>query len=623
MATEALETPPAQPERRVETVERVVVRFAGDSGDGIQLTGNQFTTTAAVAGNDLATLPDFPAEIRAPQGTLPGVSGFQMSFSSYDIHTAGDQADVLVAFNPAGLKVSLRDLKPNGTLILNRDAFSAKNLSKAGYADNPIEDGSLDGFQTFPIPVTTLTRKALHSLGLSSRDTDRCRNFFVLGLLFHLYSRSDEATVRWLEKHLKRKDLVEANRTAMKAGRAYGEATEAFAVTYKVEPATFEEGTYRNIMGNSALALGLVAASLKSGRPLVFSGYPITPASTILHELARYKEYGVITLQAEDEIAAMSACLGSAFGGAMAVTATSGPGVALKGEAMGLGVMTELPVVICNIQRAGPSTGMPTKVEQADLLQAMYGRHGECPMPIVAASSPGDCFMAAMEAARIAMKFMVPVMLLSDGYLANASEPWKLPEEAGLPDIPITLTTSSNNGDFMPYKRDPQTLARPWAVPGTAGLEHRIGGIEKEDLTGDVSYDPLNHQKMTTIRQEKVNAVADDIPEASVDGPDSGRLIILGWGSTRGPIAGALRRKRAQGKKVSWVHLRHLNPFPKNLGDVLKRFEKVLIPEMNMGQLEKLIRIEFLIDTVGMHKVQGKPFLSIEICDKIDEILEV
>jgi len=619
----SIEATEAQPPQQVESVERVVVRFAGDSGDGIQLTGNQFTTTAAVAGNDLATLPDFPAEIRAPVGTLPGVSGFQMSFSSFDIHTAGDQADVFVAFNPAALKVNLRDLKPNGILILNSDSFSAKNLEKAGYANNPIEDGTLEGFQTFPIPVTTLTRKALHELGLSSRDVDRCKNFFVLGLLFYLYSRSEEPTVRWLHKHLKRKDLIEANLLAMKAGRAYGEATEAFQTTFRVEPAPFEAGVYRNVMGNSALALGLVAASLRSGRPLVFSGYPITPASTVLHELARYKEYGVVTLQSEDEIAAMTSCLGAAFGGALAVTATSGPGLALKGEALGLGVMTELPVVVCDVQRAGPSTGMPTKVEQADLLQAMWGRHGEAPVPIVAANSPADCFMTAIEAARIALKYMVPVILLSDGYLANASEPWLLPEEADLPKLTSNIVANSDNGEYMPYKRDPKTLARGWALPGTPGFEHRIGGLEKEDVTGDVSYDPANHQKMTTIRQDKIRAIADDIAPAEIDGPESGRLLVLGWGSSRGPIAGAIRRKRAEGKQVSWVHLRHLNPFPKNLGDVLRRFDRVLIPEMNMGQLDKLVRIEFLIDAVGFHKVQGKPFMSHEIAEKIDELLEV
>jgi 2-oxoglutarate ferredoxin oxidoreductase subunit alpha len=620
MPTDVAETPA---QKSVETVDRVVVRFAGDSGDGIQLTGNQFTTTAAVAGNDLATLPDFPAEIRAPAGTLPGVSGFQMSFSSFDIHTAGDQADVLVAFNPAALRMSLRDLKPGAILIVNKDSFNGKNLEKAGYADNPLENGSLDGYRTFIIPVTNLNRKALHHLKLSARDADRCKNFFVLGLLFHLYNRSEEPTVRWLNKHLKRADLVQANLTSLKAGRAYGEATEAFQVTYRVEPAPFEKGVYRNVMGNSALALGLVAASLRSGRPLFYGGYPITPASTVLHELARYKEYGVLTFQAEDEIAAITSCLGAAFGGALAVTATSGPGLALKAEAMGLGVMVELPMIICNVQRAGPSTGMPTKVEQSDLLQAMWGRHGEAPMPIVACSSPGDCFEVALEAARIALNHMVPVIILSDGYLANASEPWKLPEESSLPGIEVKLITRPDNGEFLPYTRDPETLARGWAVPGHPGLEHRVGGLEKEDLTGDVSYDPDNHQRMTELREEKVQRIANQIPPVQVDGPESGRVLVLGWGSTRGPIAGAVRRKREEGKQVSWIHLRHLNPFPRNLGEVLRRFERVLIPEMNMGQLEKIVRMKFLIEPVGMHKVQGKPFLSVEIADKLDELLEV
>ncbi len=607
----------------VETLDRVVVRLAGDSGDGIQLTGNQFTTTAAVAGNDLATLPDFPAEIRAPAGTLPGVSGFQMSFSSYDIHTAGDEPDVLVAFNPAALKTNISDLKRGNILIVNEDAFNKGNLEKAGYASNPLEDGSLDGYRTFVIPITTLNRKALHHLGLSAREADQCKNFFVLGLLYHLYNRPDDVTMRWLEKHLKRQDLIEANRTALKAGRAYGEATEAFQVTYRVEPAPFEPGVYRNVMGNSALALGLVAASLRSGRPLFFSGYPITPASTILHELSRYKEYGVVTMQAEDEIAAIGACLGAAFGGSLAVTASSGPGLALKAEAMGLGVMVELPLIICNVQRAGPSTGMPTKVEQADLLMALWGRHGEAPAAVVAASSPGDCFDTALEASRIALKYMIPVILLSDGYLANATEPWRLPEEGSLPEMKVRMVTAGDNGDFLPYRRNPETLARGWAVPGEKGLEHRIGGLEKEDVTGDVSYDPDNHQRMVELRQEKIRRIAADLPPTAIDGPESGRLLILGWGSTRGPIAGALRRKRMQGKKVSWVHLRHLNPLPNDLGAILKRFERVLIPEMNMGQLEKLVRMNYLIEPVGLHKVKGKPFLSGEIAGKIDELLEV
>jgi 2-oxoglutarate ferredoxin oxidoreductase subunit alpha len=619
----ATETAEAQSTPRVETLDRVIVRFAGDSGDGIQLTGNQFTGTAAVAGNDLATLPDFPAEIRAPAGTLPGVSGFQMSFSSYDIHTAGDEPDVLVAFNPAGLKVNIGDLPRGNILILNEDGFTKGNLQKAGYDSNPLEDGSLEGYRTFVIPVTTLNRKALAELNLSTRDVDRCKNFFVLGLLYYLYNRSDEVTVRWLEKHLKREDLVEANKTSLRAGRAYGEATEAFQVTYRVEAAPFEEGVYRNVMGNSALALGLVAASIKSGRPLFFCGYPITPASTVLHELARFKEYGVVTVQAEDEIAAMSACIGASFGGSLAVTASSGPGLALKAEAMGLGVMTELPMIICNVQRAGPSTGMPTKVEQADLLMAMWGRHGECPAAIVAASSPGDCFETAMEAARIALTHMIPVILLSDGYLANASEPWKLPEESSLPEISVRMTTEKGEGEWHPYQRNPETLARPWAVPGTKGFEHRIGGIEKRDITGDVCYDPDNHQLMTNLRQEKIARIAAALPPTEIDGAESGRLIVLGWGSSRGPIAGAVRRKRMEGKQVSWVHLRHLNPLPRDLGQILERFDKVLIPEMNMGQLEKLVRMNYLIEPVGLHKVKGKPFLSGEIADKIDELLEV
>lgn len=619
----ATETAEAQPSSETKTLERVVVRFAGDSGDGIQLTGNQFTSTSAVAGNDLATLPDFPAEIRAPAGTLPGVSGFQMSFSSFDIHTAGDEPDVLVAFNPAALKMNLRDLKRGSMLIVNEDSFGKPNLHKAGYDSNPLEDGSLDGYRTFVIPITTLNRKALQDLKLSSRDADRCKNFFVLGLLYHLYNRSDDVTVRWLEKHLKRADLVDANKTSLKAGRAYGEATEAFQVTYKVEPAPFEPGVYRNVMGNSALALGLVAASMRSGRPLFFSGYPITPASTVLHELSRYKEYGVVTVQAEDEIAAIGACVGAAFGGALSVTASSGPGLALKAEAMGLGVMVELPMIICNIQRAGPSTGMPTKVEQADLLQALWGRHGEAPAAVVSASSPGDCFDAAMEAARIALKYMIPVILLSDGYLANASEPWKLPEESKLPELTVKMLTEAPEGGFHPYDRDPETLARPWAVPGIAGLEHRIGGLEKQDITGDVSYDPDNHQKMVELRQEKIRRIARGLPPTEIDGPDSGRLIVLGWGSTRGPIAGAVRRKREEGKPVSWVHLRHLNPLPDDLETILRRFEKVLIPEMNMGQLEKLVRMNYLIEPTGLHKVKGKPFLSVEIAEKIDELLEV
>ncbi len=616
------ETAQAPPQTAITKIDRVVVRLAGDSGDGIQLTGGQLTTSSAVAGNDLSTLPDFPAEIRAPAGTLPGVSGFQISFSSFDIHTPGDQPDVLVAFNPAALKVNVDELKPGGMLIVNSDAFQTKNLQKAGYAKNPLEDGSLDRFRTLAIPVTDLTRKALKELGLGTREMDRCKNFFTLGIIFHLYQRPEQTTLRWIEtKFAKDATMRAANLTAFKAGRAYAEATELFQTTYVVEPAPFPPGTYRNIMGNSALCLGLVAASIKSGRPLFYGGYPITPASPLLHELARYREYGVMTFQAEDEIAAISACLGAAFGGALAVTGTSGPGLALKGEALGLGLMTELPMVVVDVQRGGPSTGLPTKPEQADLLQALFGRHGESPLPVVAASTTGDCFDAALEACRIALTYMVPVILLSDGYLANASEPWKLPSEADLPVLPTRVVTTTD-GPFMPYERDPRTLARKWALPGTPGLEHRIGGLEKEDVTGNVSYDPENHERMVRLRAEKVQRIADDLPPTKVEGESAGDLLIIGWGSTRGAISGAIRRKRAEGKNVSWIHLRHLNPLPKDLGEILARFNKILVPEMNTGQLAFLLRAKYLREIVTQSKVQGRPFMSREIAETIDELLE-
>ena len=606
----------------VQKVERVVIRLAGDSGDGIQLSGSQLTTSSAIAGNDLSTLPDFPAEIRAPAGTLPGVSGFQISFSSYDINTPGDQPDALVAFNPAALKVNLSDLKPGGLLIVNSDAFQAKNLQKAGYAKNPLEDGSLEGFRTLAIPITDLNRKALSTSGLGTRDMDRCKNFFTLGILFHVYQRPEEATVRWIEKKFaKDASLRTANLTSLKAGRAYAEATELFQSTYVVDPAPFPQGIYRNIMGNSALCLGLVAASVKSGRPLFYAGYPITPASPILHELARYREYGVITLQAEDEIAAVSAALGGAFGGALSVTGTSGPGIALKTEAMGLGLMVELPLVVIDVQRGGPSTGLPTKPEQADLLQVMFGRHGESPLPVISCSSTGDCFDAAVEACRVALKYMVPVVLMTDGYLANASEPWKLPTEQEIPDFESRLV-AGGNGRYLPYERDPVTLARSWAIPGMAGYEHRIGGLEKEDVTGNVSYDPENHERMVKLRAEKVQRIADELPPTLIDGEPAGELLVVGWGSTRGAIMGAVRRKRAEGKKVSWVHLRWLNPFPQDLGDILKRFNRVLVPEMNTGQLALLLRAKYLVDVVSQSKVQGRPFKASEIAKKIGEILE-
>lgn len=611
------------PERtKVEKIDRVVIRLAGDSGDGIQLSGNQLSTSSALAGNDLSTLPDFPAEIRAPAGTLPGVSGFQISFSNYDIHTPGDQPDALVAFNPAALKVNLQELRPGGLLIVNSDAFNAKNLQKAGYARNPLEDSSLDGYRTIAIPITDLNRKALATSGLGTREMDRCKNFFTLGLLYHIYQRPENATLQWIEtKFAKDPASKQANLTAFRAGRAYAEATEIFQSTYVVERAPFPPGVYRNIMGNSATTLGLVAASIKSGRPLFFAGYPITPASPIMHELARYREYGVLTLQAEDEIAAMAATLGAAFGGALAVTATSGPGLALKGEAMGLGLMVELPMVIIDVQRGGPSTGLPTKPEQADLLQAMFGRHGESPLPILAASSTGDCFEAAMEACRIALKYMVPVILLTDGYLANASEPWKLPEESELPSF-VNRIVPQGLDRYLPYERDAQTLARAWALPGMPGYEHRIGGLEKAESTGNVSYDPMNHERMCRIRAEKVARIADELPPTVIDGDPAGDLLIVGWGSTRGAIQGAVRRKRNEGKKVSWVHLRHLNPLPKDLGEILGRFRKVLVPEMNLGQLSLLLRAKYLVDVVSENKIQGSPFKSAEIAAAIDQLLE-
>ncbi|HZI93836.1 MAG TPA: 2-oxoacid:acceptor oxidoreductase subunit alpha [Patescibacteria group bacterium] len=607
---------------KAEKIDRVVIRLAGDSGDGIQLSGSQLTTSSAIAGNDLSTLPDFPAEIRAPAGTLPGVSGFQISFSNYDIHTPGDTPDALVAFNPAALKVNISDLKPGGLLIVNSDAFQAKNLQKAGYVKNPLEDGTLEGYHTLAIPITDLNRKALKDSGLGTREMDRCKNFFTLGILFHVYTRPDDATVRWIETKFAKDPAVKAaNLRSLAAGRAYAEATEIFQTTYIVERAPFPPGVYRNIMGNSAICLGLVAASIKSGRPLFYAGYPITPASPILHELARYREYGVVTLQAEDEIAAVCAALGGAFGGALAVTGTSGPGIALKTEAMGLGLMVELPMVVINVQRGGPSTGLPTKPEQADLLQCMFGRHGESPLPIISASSTGDCFDVAVEASRIALKYMVPVILMSDGYLANASEPWKLPAESDIPEFEVRLKPAGTE-KYLPYLRDPKTLARSWVVPGTPGYEHRIGGIEKENVTGNVSYDPDNHELMIHLRAEKVQRIADELPPTRVEGDPAGRLLVIGWGSTRGAIQGAVRRKVAEGKKVGWVHLRWINPFPKDLGDILKRFDKVLVPELNTGQLALLLRAKYLKDVITYSKVQGRPFKAIEIAEKIDELLE-
>jgi 2-oxoglutarate/2-oxoacid ferredoxin oxidoreductase subunit alpha len=608
------------PQRKRETLEHAVIRFCGDSGDGMQITGSQFTNTVALYGNDIATFPDFPAEIRAPAGTLPGVSGFQVHFSSHDVYTPGDIVDALIAMNPAALKMNLADLKPNGILIVNLDNFEETDLRKAQMTVNPLEDHSLDGYRVFPVELGKLTRAALKDLGLDAKSMDRCKNFFALGMCYWLYNRSMETTLRWIEDKFKAKPaLVNANRTAMQAGYSYCEATEAFQTTYEIPPAKLAPGTYRNISGNSALAMGFVAASQKSGLPLFLGSYPITPASDILHELSMYKNFGVITFQAEDEIAAITSAIGAAYGGALGITTTSGPGMALKTEALGLAVAVELPLVVCDIQRGGPSTGLPTKTEQADLLQALFGRNSEAPVPVLAPSTPGDCFWIALEASRIAIKYMVPVIILSDGYLANGAEPWKIPEVSQLPDIAVKFET--NPEGFRPYKRNPETLARPWAVPGTPGLEHRIGGIEKQDVTGNVNYEPLNHERMVRLRAGKVAAIVQDIPDVVPAGDPSGDLLIVAWGSTYGSVAAAVRSQRDKGRRVGHVHLRHLNPFPKNLGDVLMRYDKVLVPEMNMGQLVMLLRAKYLVDAVGYNKIQGKPFKKSEIEQKIDEML--
>jgi 2-oxoglutarate ferredoxin oxidoreductase subunit alpha len=603
-----------------EKLEQAVIRFCGDSGDGMQITGSQFTNTAAVFGNDLSTFPDFPAEIRAPAGTLPGVSGFQLNFSSSDIYTPGDAVDVLIAMNPAALLTNVADLKPGGILIVNVDNFKEIDLKKAQAKTNPLEDHTLDGFRLFRVELTKMTRAALRELGLDAKSMDRCKNFFALGMCYWLYNREMDTTYRWLEDKFKTKPvLAEANRLAMRAGYAYCEATEAFQVRYEVPPAKLAPGTYRNMSGNSALALGFVAAAQQAGLPLFQGSYPITPASDILHELSMYKEYGVMTFQAEDEIAAISSAIGAAYGGALAITTTSGPGMALKGEAMGLALMLELPLVICDIQRGGPSTGLPTKTEQADLFQALYGRNSEAPLPVLAASTPGDCFWVALEACRIAIKYMVPVIVLSDGYLANGAEPWRIPKIEDLPKFPVTFRTDPEG--FLPYLRDPKTLARPWAVPGTPGLEHRIGGLEKQDGTGNVNYEPLNHEHMVRTRAAKVDGIAQDIPEAEPAGDPDGDLLIVGWGSTYGAITAGLRVQRERGRRIGHLHLRHLNPLPRNTAEVLKRYRKVLVPEMNLGQLAFVLRGKFLVDAISYSKVQGKPFKVSEIVHKIDEVL--
>jgi len=608
-------------QRKRETLEHAVIRFCGDSGDGMQITGSQFTNTVALYGNDIATFPDYPAEIRAPAGTLPGVSGFQVHFSSHDVYTPGDSVDALVAMNPAALKMNLPDLRANGILIVNLDNFEETDLRKAQMAVNPLEDHSLDGYRVFPVELTKLTRAALKDLGLDAKSMDRCKNFFALGMCYWLYNRSMETTLRWIEDKFKAKPvLVNANRTAMQAGYSYCEATEAFQTSYEIPPAKLAPGTYRNVSGNSALAMGFVAASQQSGLPLFLGSYPITPASDILHELSSYKNFGVITFQAEDEIAAVTSAIGAAYGGALGITTTSGPGMSLKTEALGLAVAVELPLVVCDVQRGGPSTGLPTKTEQADLLQALFGRNSEAPIPVLAPATPGDCFWIALEASRIAIKYMVPVIILSDGYLANGAEPWKIPDLSQLPDVPVKFETNALG--FRPYKRNPSTLARPWAIPGTPGLEHRVGGIEKQDVTGNVNYEPLNHEKMVRLRAEKVAAVVQDIPDVVPAGDPSGDLLIVAWGSTYGSVAAAMRTQLGKGRRIGHVHLRHLNPLPKNLGEVLMRYDKVLVPEMNMGQLVMLLRAKYLVDAVGYNKIQGKPFKKSEIEQKIDEMLD-
>src|ERR1700721_1278034 len=599
-------TDPVVRAHKRETIDKAVIRFCGDSGDGMQITGSQFTNTVSLYGNDLATFPDYPAEIRAPAGTLPGVSGFQVHFSSNDVYTPGDSVDVLVAMNPAALKMNLADLKPNGILIVNLDNFEENDLRKAQVKVSPLEDHSLDAYRLFSVELTKLTRSALKDLGLDAKSMDRCKNFFALGMCYWLYNRSMEPTLRYLNDKFKNKpDLVQANTLAMKAGYSYCEATEAFQISYEIPPAKLEPGTYRNISGNAALALGFVAASQQAGVRLFLGSYPITPASDILHELSQYKDFGVTTFQAEDEIAAITSAIGAAYAGALGITTTSGPGMALKTEALGLAVAVELPLVGCDIQRGGPSTGLPTKTEQADLLQALYGRNSEAPVPVLAPSSPGDCFWIALEASRIAIKYMVPVIILSDGYLANGAEPWKVPTVAELPQIPVHFET--NPEGFLPYKRNPSTLARPWAIAGTPGLEHRVGGIEKQAVTGNINNKPLTHQHMVRTRAEKVEGIAQDIPEIVPEGDQPGDLLIVAWGSTNGPITAAMNAQREKGRKIGHVHLRHLNPLPRNLGDILKRYKKVLFPEMNMGQLVMVLRAKFLGDAQSYGKIQGKP----------------
>ncbi|MEV8389396.1 MULTISPECIES: 2-oxoacid:acceptor oxidoreductase subunit alpha [unclassified Streptomyces] len=617
-------------EKEVRRLDRVIIRFAGDSGDGMQLTGDRFTSETASFGNDLSTLPNFPAEIRAPAGTLPGVSSFQLHFADHDILTPGDAPNVLVAMNPAALKANIGDVPRGAEIIVNTDEFTKRPMAKVGYLTSPLEDGSLDGYQVHPVPLTTLTIEALKEFGLSRKEAERSKNMFALGLLSWMYHRPTEGTERFLRaKFAKKPQIAEANVAAFRAGWNFGETTEDFAVSYEVAPAgaAFPTGTYRNISGNLALAYGLIAAGHQADLPLYLGSYPITPASDILHELSRHKNFGVRTFQAEDEIAAIGAALGAAFGGSLAVTTTSGPGVALKSETIGLAVSLELPLLVVAIQRGGPSTGLPTKTEQADLLQAMYGRNGEAPVPVVAPQTPADCFDAAMEAARIALTYRTPVFLLSDGYLANGSEPWRIPETDELPDLRVRFATGPNHelADgtevFWPYKRDPGTLARPWAVPGTPGLEHRIGGIEKQDGTGNISYDPANHDFMVRTRQAKIDGI--QVPDLTVDDPDGARTLVLGWGSTYGPITAAVRRLRRAGTPIAQAHLRHINPFPRNLGEILGRYDKVVVPEMNLGQLTTLLRAKYLVDAHSYNQVNGMPFKAEQLATALKEAIDV
>jgi len=608
------------PKKSVVELENATIRFAGDSGDGMQLTGTQFTNTSAIFGNDTSTLPDFPAEIRAPAGSLPGVSGFQVNFSSRDIRTPGDQPNVLVTMNPAALKVHLSDLEPGGIIIVNTNSFAPLNLKKAGYESNPLEDGSLAGYRVIQVPLSELNANALKNVSLARKEVDRCKNFFALGLTYYLFDRPLDPTLEWIrEKFKKNTVILEANTLALQAGYNYADTTEVFTTHYRVRSANLTPGKYRNITGNEATAFGFIAAAEASKRPLFYASYPITPASDILHELSKHKNFGIKTFQAEDEIAAIGAAIGASFAGQLGLTGTSGPGVCLKSEAIGLAVMAELPVVIADIQRGGPSTGLPTKTEQADLLQAMYGRNGECPAIIVAPATPGDCFKMAFEAFRLATRFMSPVFFLSDGYLANGSEPWQIPSVEDLPDIEIQSRTDPEK--FHPYLRDKVTLSRPWAIPGTPGLEHRIGGLEKQDVTGNVSYNPENHEYMVNLRAKKIAGVANFIPEVEVFGPTQGELLVVGWGSTYGAITSAVESMQEQGKSVSSIHLRYLNPFPKNLETVLSNFNKVLVPELNLGQLLTLIRARFLIKATGLQKVQGRPLKISELKDKIDQLL--